>query len=183
MPRLFIAIELPDAVRQELTTVRQRLARRAPDFRWVAAEQMHLTLVFLGETPKEFLGEVQQAMGATAADTPPLELTLGPIGTFGRPEAPRVVWVAIQGPPALVDLQRRLTEACAARGLESDSRPFTPHLTLGRARHARGERIAVRFMDGIMPTAASFTAHEIVLFESRLGSGGPLHYAQYRVAL
>lgn len=177
MARLFIAMELPADVRQELAAVQQRLARRAPGLRWVAADQMHLTLVFLGETPDERQAGVQQAMDAAVAGVPPLELALGNLGTFGRPEAPRVIWVALQGPPALAALQARLAGACAALGIPADPRPFTPHLTLGRARREGGERLPARFAEGIVPSPTPFRAGGIVLFESRLGSGGPAYQA------
>ena len=183
MPRLFIAIELPAAVRQELSDVQQRLAQRVPGFRWVAAAQMHLTLLFLGETPDARLDEARQTMDAAAAGMTPLDLALGQVGAFGRPVAPRVIWVAVQSPPALSALQQRLAAECQARGLASDCRPFTPHLTLGRARPEHGGRPAARFADGIAPAACPFTAREIVLFESRRDAGRTTYVARHATLL
>lgn len=179
MPRLFIAIELPADARQELSTVQQRLAQRAPGFRWADAGQMHLTLLFLGETPETRLDDVYRTMDAAATGTPMLELGLDGIGVFGRPSAPRVIWVGIAGPPALLALQQRLTEDCAACGLTSEHRPFAPHLTIARARRDHSGRLASCFADGITPAACRFHAHEIVLFESQLGRAGAVHRSRH----
>lgn len=183
MPRLFIAIELPAAVRRELIDVQQRLARRAPGFRWVAASQMHLTLLFLGETPEARLDDVAQVMDAAAAGMQPPDLALGSIGTFGRFSAPRVIWAAVEAPPALFALQQRLAGGCQARGLAVENRPFTPHLTLGRARPERRVRLAARIAEGVVPAACPFTAREVVLFESRRDAGGATYIDRRRAAL
>ena len=183
MPRLFIAIELPSEVRQEMTFLQQRLARRAQGFHWVAASQMHMTLLFLGETPDARLDDVRPVMAAAAAGMMPLELALGPVGTFGRPALPRVIWVAVHAPPALFVIQQRLAEGCQEQGLAADRHPFTPHLTLGRARPERGGRTAAYFADGLLPAACPFTAREIVLFESLGDAGVSTYVDQHRVAL
>jgi 2'-5' RNA ligase len=183
LPRLFIAIELPAEVRQELASIQQRLAGRAPGFRWVAASRMHLTLLFLGETPEVRLDDVRLAMDAAAVGMTPLYLALGPVGSFGRPAAARVIWLAVQAPPALFAIRQRLAEGCQARGLAADFRPFTPHLTLGRARPENGPRRPAHFADGLVPAACPFTARELVLFESREGAGGSTYSDRHRVAL
>ena len=183
MPRLFIAITLPPAVRRELADAQQQLAPRAPGIRWVAAPQMHLTLLFLGETPDARLDDARQIMDAAAAGAPPLELALGPIGAFGRPSAPRVIWAAVQAPPALNVLQQRLADGCHACGLAADNRLFTPHLTLGRARPEQSVRLAPGFAEGLAPAACAFRADEIVLFESRRDADGSTYIDRYRTAL
>jgi 2'-5' RNA ligase len=179
MPRLFIAIGLPDPVRRELAAVQQRLARRAPALRWVGAEQLHLTLLFLGETPEEDLPGIGRVMTASAAAAPRLDLALGEIGTFGPPDAPRIVWAAVQAPPALASLQHRLAEGCATLGLTIDDRPFTPHLTLARAPRDGAARIPPDFANGLAPQPLPFTAREIVLFESQPGPSAPVYQPRH----
>ncbi len=131
--RLFIAINLPQEERARLDReVRALRAARLP-VRWVAADALHLTLKFLGEVPDGQVAEVETVSTAVAARFAPFRLELGGLGAFPNLRNPRVVWVGVQAPPELARLAGALEDAMAGLGFPRETRPFSPHLTLGRA--------------------------------------------------
>jgi 2'-5' RNA ligase len=161
--RAFLALALPEEQRRQLATHVEECSRRAPGYRWVPAENLHLTLRFLGHVEPEvlerlrgLLREVRQA---------PFELGLDGRGSFGPRGAPRVVWLGIErGAPACADLAAALEEACQEVGLERESRSFQAHLTLARARSDSGR------LPPLPPPPAleSWQVADFVLYESRL---------------
>lgn len=177
--RLFVAIELDETARTAIAAEQRRLASAMGDsaasLRFVRAEQLHLTLVFLGE----MAGPVAQSVVAAMAldlDSPPYSITFGGLGVFPPKGAPRVVWVGlIDGGEETVRLrdavQSRLEEAGAPR----DPRPFAPHLTLARWRDGRPrDRRAVRES---RERLATVRVEGVTLFESRPSSAGPAYTA------
>lgn len=137
--RSFLAVLLPDDVRRRLDAAATGLRRQAPAVAWVRADNLHLTLRFLGSVDETTLGRAREALEATAEATPPFPVTLGGFGGFPGARAPRVVWAGVTvGAEALIALHARLEAALAARGIPSEGRPFHPHVTLGRARSPRG---------------------------------------------
>lgn len=185
--RLFVAIELPDAWRVILAELQQRQERAAPGyFRWVQSNLLHLTLLFLGWTPSDQLGAVGEAVEGAAGEVPPFRLALGPIGTFGPPRTPRVLWVDAPQPDGrLQQLHAALAQALRARQIDFDQKPLVPHVTLGRGRQTRSggphtptprllnERLAV----------APHRVSSLTLFDSQLRSDGPRYTRRLQAAL
>lgn len=133
MTRVFLALELPDAVKDVLRRRIARLARAIPEVRWVDPASLHLTLAFLGELDDARLDAATQAAMAVASVHAPFTLRLARLGTFGVARSPRVVWVGLAGEQArLIALRAALTDELAVRGFPREERPFAPHLTLAR---------------------------------------------------
>ncbi len=131
--RLFVAINLPQEERARLEQeVRALRGARLP-VRWVAADALHLTLKFLGEVPDARVGAIEGVMTEVARAFPPFWLELRGLGAFPNLRSPRVVWVGVQAPPELGRLAGALEDALAGLGYPRENRPFSPHLTLGRA--------------------------------------------------
>ena len=162
--RLFIAVSLPEAVRDvlaaEAASVRDMTGGRS-----APPESFHLTLAFLGETAEERLGEVRAAM--EECPSPPLELTVGGWGRF-RQRGGDVLWREVRGGNALYSLQRRLVRALGKRAFTVDKKEYVPHITFVRK--------AV-FPEGfaVLPEAEelSFPADGMWLMRSETGRGGP----------
>lgn len=109
------------------------------DLKVVDPENLHLTLKFLGDTPTARVPDVRAAMEEATAGEAPITLTFEGVGSFGPRDAPRVVWVGVEGGDALARVAKRLDDALAARGVsEKERRPFRAHLTLARSRTPRG---------------------------------------------
>ncbi len=135
--RLFVAVNLPAEVRQRLAAAQEHLRHGRPDVSWVRAENLHLTLKFLGETAEERLGPIRQALAAVGSRHRAFRIEMAGIGSFGG-RVPRVVWVGLkQGGESLTALAGDVESALADLGFPREQRAFTAHLTLGRVRSPR----------------------------------------------
>lgn len=171
MLRLFIAIDLPPAIKTLLRTLQGELRPRAPAVRWADPDGTHLTLLFLGATPEAMLEPVIGALHGVAAGAQPFELRTAALGAFPKPSQPRIVWLGVEGElAALGTLQAAVVDAVAPLGFRGEERPFAPHLTLGRAgRDVSGAElhaIASALREVRVPQAAPFTVRGIVLMSS-----------------
>lgn len=106
--------------------------RHPVSVRWVAAQNVHLTLKFLGIARQTELEQVREMLLAEADRTRTFKIEVGRIGAFPNLRRPRVIWIGVQAPPPLFDLQKRIEHACRRLHLLSEERPFSPHLTVGR---------------------------------------------------
>jgi len=187
--RLFVALEPTDPVRRRLATtaadLKRSAGRAADEVRWVQAENVHLTLQFLGAVPDERVAAVEAAVREAAAGSRVLSLEVKGAGGFPNARRPRVVWVGLQGDlPALAALVQDLGRRLAPLGFAPEARPFSPHLTLGRAREGRGAPgLAGALAEAAQGEGAPWRAAEVVLFESHLSPRGPRYEALARAPL
>jgi 2'-5' RNA ligase len=172
--RLFVALALPAGVRAALAawgdTVAPAVMRRTP------AENLHVTLAFLGSRPPEDAGAVADVLRAVARP-------VGELAVDGAlwlpPRRPGVLAVALRAGPALGELHADLVAALTTRvGFEPERRPLRPHVTVARAR--RGERLPAT--DVAPPPQRSFVPEALVLYRSHTGPGGARYEALARVA-
>lgn len=144
--RLFVSLDLPPAVAQFLV----RLNPRVPGIRWLGAEQIHLTLAFLGNAD----AAVEEKLHAHLAGIhfTAFFLPLRAIGTFPAKGRPKVIWIGVgQGHPHLFQLHKRVADAALAAGLEPDLRPWHPHITL-----ARCQNVSVQALQHFLRAEADF---------------------------
>lgn len=135
MTRTFIALEMNEDLQRHLAEVIRRVAQALPGVRWVDPAGIHLTLAFLGELDDERLAEAIAATEAAAPRVRPFSYRLSNLGIFGSPRQPRVIWMGIEETAGVLPrLHRILNQELASRGFETDSRPFSPHLTLARVK-------------------------------------------------
>jgi 2'-5' RNA ligase len=163
--RAFVALELPEPIRGALAHHLELCRAAAPEFRWVPPASLHLTLRFLGSVSPEVLDVLRSGLGRL--DGRAFRLGLHGIGTFGGHSAPRVVWIEVrEGAEHAAELATLVETACQAAGLEPEPRRFRGHVTLARARAARGSPLPELPSP---PALEPWTATEFVLYESRLG--------------
>ena len=170
--RLFVALDIAEEVRSRLGALLNELRRSNPDVKWVKPESLHVTLKFLGEQPESKFQHISEALGAIR---PPgrFEMTLRGLGCFPNERRPRVFWVGVEAPPQLGELAASVDEAMARLGIEREKRPFSPHLTLGRAREggpppAPGPLWTRHLADDFGATAGN----EFFLYQSKLSPAG-----------
>ncbi len=133
MPRAFVALLLDDAARAAVTAEVDRLRPLSRAVAWVPAANLHLTLSFLGEQSEERLAAALAAVEEAASAGAPFEVALHGLGAFPGLARPRIFWVGLaEGGPAARGLQTRLAAALVARGFPPETRPWHPHLTIGR---------------------------------------------------
>lgn len=175
--RLFAALDPDPFVREALARVTARLRRLDGPVSWTRPEQMHLTLVFAGDTPPSFLDEGFRALDEAAAGIAPFDLRVRGLGTFGRPDRPSVLWAGIAEPPhPLAALQTRLAAGLLPPGARPEERPFRPHFTLGRVRAGPVPRAlleALRAGDG--EDFGTFRADRVLLMRSDRMERGVRH--------
>lgn len=185
--RLFIAIELPPALKEALVLLQEELQRQLPPkvVRWVRPEGMHLTLKFLGDTAPARVDTVGAAMQKAARGFSPFTFQVEGLGCFPNPRKARVLWAGIpQVPQALVGLQRATDLQMSQLGWEREKRSFSPHLTLGRVnKHvpaAGREQLAALLAKGGVGDLGEVAVKEIILFQSDLRPGGAVYTALAR---
>jgi 2'-5' RNA ligase len=135
--RLFVAVHLSEEIRAALAAVQDRLRSVRAEVSWVRPGNLHLTLKFLGEVEAERLDPLCAALAGIAPPVSSFEAAVAGVGSFGG-RVPRVIWAGVgDGTEALVALAGHVDAALAAVGFPRESRPFSPHLTLGRVRSPR----------------------------------------------
>jgi 2'-5' RNA ligase len=183
--RLFLAINLPTEVRREVEAAAAPLRECAPELSWVPEPNLHLTMKFLGEQPAERVGEIRDALAGIAGRHRELLVGLGDIGAFPNFRRARVVWMGVNDEPRLELLHHDVETACERLGFAIEARPFRPHLTLARVKHALPEermrslaRVAKR-----TDYRTDFIVRSIDLMQSVLGPSGSTYTALVSAAL
>lgn len=183
--RLFIAVELPEVVRQRLANLQSRLRVAAHDVSWTKPENLHITLKFLGEASDEQIdGLCRGALGDIAVAPMRLRphgIVLFPPGAGGPV---RIVACGFAGDvDALCRLQADVESACQRCGIPREGRKFTPHATLARARRRPLPPSARRDLEAAgqtMGDASEFACRQFVLMHSELSSAGSRYTAVAR---
>lgn len=135
--RLFVAVELPADVREAVASIQKRLSALDPNraVRWTAVDHIHLTLKFLGETAPDKRPAIEAAMREAIRGSQPFYLSVKGVGCFPDLRKPRIVWVGTAGDlETLQSLRDAVERTISPLGYPTESRPFSPHLTVGRAR-------------------------------------------------
>lgn len=172
--RLFVALELPDALRGRLEEATAPLRATDLPVRWVDAAQLHLTLKFIGQVEEQRAGRISEALEETVAGHGGPVLRLGGVGAFPSLRSPRVIWMGVEASPPLAALQKAVEDALATLGVEREKRDFHAHVTLGRTRRRleRSEGEALRLAVQHVSFHAEHRPDRVVLMRSRLGRGG-----------
>src|ERR1700674_91667 len=181
--RIFIALDIDDAIRQRIQRFMEGVSGFAPDARWVRPESLHLTLKFIGEKTTETVEEIKRALSGIRSEA--MEITFRGYGFFPTPKAARVFWVGIESGPQLPSLAKAVDEATCARGIPKEDHPFAPHLTLARggrsgaprwhkddAPNKNFQRLQERLAALPTPDFGTMAAHEFFLYQSQLSRGG-----------
>ena len=137
--RLFVAINLPAALRAELhgavADAMAPLVGAAPRaVSWVPEANLHLTVRFLGEQPAALVPALAEALESAASAVHRTDLVIGGLGAFPSLRRPRVLWIGVGMNVALAALYQKVDDACARLGLGREPRAFHPHVTVGRVR-------------------------------------------------
>ena len=136
--RAFVAVRLDDRSRAALRAEIDHLRRVAPDVAWVAAENLHVTLKFLGRVETARLRDVAAGLEEAVRVARAFDIEVRGLGAFPSPSRPRVVWAGIAaGRDPMNALAERVEQALAPLGFPREARAFSPHVTLGRVREPR----------------------------------------------
>lgn len=175
--RAFIAIPLSAQIIARLEDVQRKLRALPADVKWVRTESIHLTLKFLGNIEEDMVERISHAVQRGVQGFKPWSVGIRTLGTFPTMRDPRVVWVGLQDSTGqLVMMQERVEHELYQLGFERESRPFTPHLTLGRVRSPRGKQdLVCSLIDERETDLGVFEVHRVVLFKSDLQRSGAVY--------
>jgi 2'-5' RNA ligase len=173
--RTFIALDMPAEIKTALGSYTQPLKSMRGRVTWVKPENMHLTLKFLGDTPAGRIDEIAAALQEVALTSAPFSATLAGSGVFPNLNYPRVLWVGLEEKTGVLSgLVKAIDERMQTLGFQREKRPFTAHLTIGRAKDTKIQEIVQALRDKPFPAmAAQF--HEIIFMKSALLPGGSVY--------
>ncbi|MFL6845639.1 MAG: RNA 2',3'-cyclic phosphodiesterase [Allosphingosinicella sp.] len=176
MLRLFVAVELPEAVRARLLDVMGGVAGA----RWQDEEQLHLTLRFIGEVDRHGARDVDAAL--SSVHHPRFSIALSGLGAFDRRGQPVTLWAGIAPQEPVRTLHKKLDQALVRIGLEPERRAYTPHITLARLPRGTGPMGGFVEQSGAI-AGPPFDVGRFCLFESRFTPDGPVYSVVERYAL
>ena len=163
MHRLFVAVEPPPAIRDQLLATMGGVASA----RWQADAQLHLTLRFIGEVDRHQAADIAAALGSVRV--PRFDVRLGAPGVFERRGRIDSLWVGITPHDAVAALAKRVDQALLRVGVPAEQRAFLPHITVARFGRDAGPVAAYL---ATLPGGAGFTVDSFELYESTLGHAG-----------
>jgi 2'-5' RNA ligase len=175
--RTFIALEIPGTIISKIRELQDGIKAYGLKIRWVRAENIHLTLKFLGDVEEIKIKKIAKAVFKTVEGHSPISIKAKGIGVFPGIRRPRVLWVGLAGQlEALVGLQQTLDENLIMLGFSREERPFKGHLTMGRMK----DKIDVKKLgDALMAfrsfESETFTADQIILYKSELKASGAVY--------
>ena len=174
--RAFVALPCPPRLRAALKQALEGWRGTGTSVRWSRPELVHLTLRFLGDhADPDRLERLGDGLGRAAARAHPLTIRPGPTGAFPGWGRPRILWLGLEDRGGLAQLAAAVEEAARRAGFPAEERPFTPHLTLGRAKDGKLAVQIVEAVRGWRPDTGEETLEEMVLYRSELGPAGARH--------
>jgi len=182
--RLFLALDIDEAIRQRIERFLEGVHPFAPDARWAKPESLHVTLKFIGEQPEAAVDQIKHALETVRV--PVGEIHFRGYGFFPNPKSARVFWIGMESGPELSALAAAIDAQMPALGIAKETRPFSPHLTLARAPGGSGaphrhksdkpNRVFQRLQEKLCalpsPEFGTMTPHEFFLYQSHLSPKG-----------
>ncbi|MFB3924729.1 MAG: RNA 2',3'-cyclic phosphodiesterase [Syntrophales bacterium] len=175
--RAFLAIDLPDEIKKNLTGIQKQLKSIVDGVKWVNPNGIHLTLHFFGHITGDEIELASRIVKKNMEGAESFMLNVGLVGVFPGWKRPRVLWIGIGGEiGALGALRKRIEQGLEEAGFETEDRDFKPHLTLGRIKSpAEASGVEKIIGSGKEFTAGSFTAQGLTLFKSDLHPTGAVY--------
>ena len=169
MPRLFVAIDLPDDVKRDL----ERLCAGVPGTNWLSLPQFHLTLRFIGQVDGALFTDVAAALAGVGGEG--FTISLAGLGFFGRGRKIHTLWVGVRAGPGLLALRGRIEARLGALGLEPEHRKYKPHVTIARLKNISESRLADYLTAHGGFVSDHFTVTSFALFSSFLSHNGAIY--------
>lgn len=171
-PRLFLAVPLPAALKQQLHQQCQTIRGQYPFKKWVHEADYHITVKFLGGVEREVMKQISEVMVPVTATQQPFMLQTGGLGSFGKPESPRILWTKVSGDlDRLAHLHKETDFAMQPLGFIPENRPCRPHITIAKT-YIGKSRLTARELEqaaASIPVSPAFTVTELVLYQTHLG--------------
>jgi len=187
--RSFIAVEIPAEIQRTILRDTASLQKTLvkPLVRWVEAQNLHLTLKFLGDVSPEALEQLNGALKVGLIDQRSFNMSVAGLGVFPNPQRPRIIWVGLEAPSALSALQHSVEAIATRMGYLPEEHPFSPHLTIGRVGQSitQADRMKISAVIQTMSVGSLGMVHveAVCIFKSDLRPGGSVYTPLYTLPL
>lgn len=184
MIRLFIAFPLAEEVRNRIESLITALRTVDKNVKWVKAENLHMTLRFLGDTEERLIDRLSELIDTVATGHSPVRTALAEVGCFPNMARPRVIWIGHDDPDqSLGKIARQIELKVRELRFPKEKRRFTPHLTIGRMRRPDGSATIGPALQDLSFEPISIAYDRISLYKSTLTPGGPIYEVLHEARL
>ena len=177
--RTFIAIELPQKIKDILGNIQTDLKQTHADVKWVQPKNIHLTLKFLGEIEESLVKTIGPILSKITREECAFSIYLSKLGAFPKLFYPRVVWIGLTNEQIVIEIAKKINKQLKKVGFLPESRPFNAHITLGRVRSASNRKVLTEKIEDLNASldtlTRSFQVKELILFKSTLTPQGPIY--------
>ncbi|MGD9977712.1 MAG: RNA 2',3'-cyclic phosphodiesterase [Bacteroidales bacterium] len=175
MARTFIAIDIKPEAELVEGWNRLRVILKHDSVKWVDPKLLHLTLLFLGDTPDHLIGKISISLAGRLVSHPVFSIAISGMGTFGNPK-PRVIWLGVEPSVELQNLKFYVDEILLPFGFVDENYPYKPHLTLGRVNFLNDIRPIQEFMGEVKENVwQKVNVDRITFYRSTLTAAGPIY--------
>jgi 2'-5' RNA ligase len=169
MPRLFIAVDLPESMKENL----ELMSFGIPGAKWLPPEQLHLTVRFIGEVDGVLYGDIKNILDEISLAS--FSMQLKGVGYFPPRGTPRVLWVGLETNEPLHALRKKIDTALVKIGVDPERRKFSPHITLARLKNTPIQKIANFLAGNGLFRQEPFQVQDFKLYSSTLTRKGAIH--------
>ncbi|MDI6781253.1 MAG: RNA 2',3'-cyclic phosphodiesterase [bacterium] len=182
--RTFIALLINDELKNRLKQIQEKLRLANADVKWIAPEEMHLTLKFLGNTGISQIDDIFKAVSEVAGNFPPILISLSSVGAFPCVNCPQIIWVGIdEGKEIICEINHCLENKLAMLGFKKEKKRFNPHLTVGRVKGLKGFTELTKRIVSVETPVERMLVSDIHIMKSQLTPQGAIHSVLERIAL
>ncbi len=184
--RTFIGVDIGKAIRDRAVSLQEKLAQTGVEVKWVEPENLHVTLLFLGEVDDREVLQVCRAVAEQTQQHPSFTMSIETVGCFPNPRRPRVLWIGVgEGAQELCALHDGLERPLLDLGCyRREERKYTPHITLGRVKSERpADKLTAELNKHAGWRGGQTTVDEILIMSSQLSSHGPVYTVLSRAKL
>ena len=181
--RIFVAIDLPDDIRARIRELMDLLRSAAPGLRWSRPEGLHITLKFAGEISEAQIEEARRGLTGLPPAAP-LPISIAGSGFFPSAKRPRAFWLGVKAGQELPLLAAQIDAEMSRINIPTETRPYTPHLTMARAdgsvnlKQLEDQLARIGQLD-----LGTFTAKEYFIYKSTLSRGGSIYTKLFRIEM
>lgn len=173
--RTFISIDIKPEMQVVYLWAKLRVALKNDSIKWVDSSAIHLTILFLGDTPVNQIRPIASALSESLGGISSFRISIKGVGTFGKPN-PKVVWLGVDASEELNNLKQLVDKALVRFGYEDENKTFSPHLTLGRIKFLKSKMplssIIAQYRDAILQKVH---VSQVILYQSVLTPQGPVY--------
>ena len=171
--RCFIAIDMPENIKDAIAGFIEKCGPNSKGLRWVPAENVHLTLKFLGDVKEDLIPEIEKRLLLICMRIDVFNINIRGAGAFPNFKYPNVLWIGIDESEELRKLYEDIEESMSDLGFEKEDRKFSPHLTIGRVKDRKGTEPVIKGLYAFKDTFwGSIEVNEVLLMQSILKTTG-----------